>query len=153
MNTGDVNNTSSGSTKMVESGQVSKKTSQAMNLNATAVAMSHNEKPSKFTGQNFKTWQQKMSFYLTMLNLAKYLNEISPVVTIGDKEGEVDDRTAFSITQAWEQGDFLCRNYILNGLHDSFIGCMMCTKPQGLIRSRTQAEEFQLIIHGILPKE
>ncbi|KAL4351911.1 hypothetical protein GQ457_06G020360 [Hibiscus cannabinus] len=90
MNTGDVNNTSSGSTKMVESGQVSKKTSQAMNLNATAVAMSHNEKPSKFTGQNFKTWQQKMLFYLTMLNLAKYLNEDSPVVTIGDKEGEIE---------------------------------------------------------------
>ncbi|KAL4388943.1 hypothetical protein GQ457_09G027690 [Hibiscus cannabinus] len=89
MNTGDVNNTSSGSTKMVESGQFSKKTSQAMNLNATAVAMSHNEKPSKFTGQNFKTWQQKKLFYLTMLNLAKYLNEDSPVVTIGDKEGEI----------------------------------------------------------------
>ncbi|KAL4312565.1 hypothetical protein GQ457_01G017850 [Hibiscus cannabinus] len=89
-----------------------------MNQNTT-VAVSHNEKPSKFTGQNFKTWQQKILFYLTMLNLAKYLNEDSHVVAVRDGEGEVDDLTTFSITQAWEQGDLLCRNYILNGLHDS----------------------------------
>ncbi|KAL4347630.1 hypothetical protein GQ457_17G015920 [Hibiscus cannabinus] len=114
----DANKTSSGTTKIVESGQHSMHTSLLMNQNPT-VAVSHNEKPSKFTDQNFKTWQQKMLFYLTMLNLAKYLNEDPPVVAVGDGEGEVDDLTAFSITQAWEQGDFLCRNYILNGLHDS----------------------------------
>ncbi|KAK9030483.1 hypothetical protein V6N11_031909 [Hibiscus sabdariffa] len=101
--TGDANKTSSGIIKFVEPGQHSMQTSLPMNQNTT-VAVSHNEKSSKFTGQNFKTWQQKMLFYLTMLNLAKYLNEDSPVVTIGDGEGEVDDLTAFSITQAWEQG-------------------------------------------------
>ncbi|KAL4383408.1 hypothetical protein GQ457_15G020870 [Hibiscus cannabinus] len=70
----DVNNTSSGTTKAVESGQLSMQTSQPINLNTTVV-LSHNEKPSKFNGQNFKTWQQKMLFYLTMLNLEKYLKE------------------------------------------------------------------------------
>ncbi|KAK9033801.1 hypothetical protein V6N11_049985 [Hibiscus sabdariffa] len=115
---GGANKTSSGTTKVVEPGQHSMQTSMPMNQNTT-VAVSHNEKPSKFTGQNFKTWQQKMLFYLTMLNLEKYLNEDSHIVVVGDGEGEVDDLTAFSITQAWEQGDFLCRNYILNRLHDS----------------------------------
>ncbi|KAL4274112.1 hypothetical protein GQ457_13G011410 [Hibiscus cannabinus] len=71
---GDANKTSSGTTKSVESGQHSMQPSLPMNQNPM-VAMSHNEKPSKFTGHNFKTWQQKMLFYLTMLNMAKYLNE------------------------------------------------------------------------------
>ncbi|KAK9033708.1 hypothetical protein V6N11_049893 [Hibiscus sabdariffa] len=117
-----------------------------------------------------------------MLNLAKYLNEDPPVVAVGDGEGEVDDLTAFSITQAWEQGDFLYRNYILNGLHDSLYrvydvyktakalwtaldhkykaedaGTKMHMVAKFLnftmVDSRsivTQAEELQLIIHGIL---
>ncbi|KAL4362571.1 hypothetical protein GQ457_04G030970 [Hibiscus cannabinus] len=74
---GDANKTSTGTTKVVEQGQHSMQTSMPMN---PTVAVSHNEKPSKFTGQNFKTWQQKMLFYLTMLNLAKYLSEDPPVV-------------------------------------------------------------------------
>ncbi|KAL4302305.1 hypothetical protein GQ457_10G000030 [Hibiscus cannabinus] len=83
----DANKTSSGTTKFVESGQHSTQTSLPMNQN-TMVAVSHNEKRSKFIGQNFKTWLQKMLFYLTMLNLAKYLNEDSHVVAVGDGEGE-----------------------------------------------------------------
>ncbi|KAL4340351.1 hypothetical protein GQ457_08G017160 [Hibiscus cannabinus] len=74
---GDANKTSTGTTKVVEQGQHSMQTSMPMN---PTVAVSHNEKPSKFTGQNFKTWQQKMLFYLTMLNLAKYLSKDPPVV-------------------------------------------------------------------------
>ncbi|KAL4387698.1 hypothetical protein GQ457_09G020220 [Hibiscus cannabinus] len=82
---GDANKTSTGTTKVVEQGQHPMQTSMPMN---PTVAVSHNEKPSKFTGQNFKTWQQKMLFYLTMLNLAKYLSEDPPVVAVGDGEGE-----------------------------------------------------------------
>ncbi|XP_051121603.1 uncharacterized protein LOC127245004 [Andrographis paniculata] len=36
------------------------------------------EKPEKFNGQNFKTWQQK-TFYLTMLNLVDWLMEDASV--------------------------------------------------------------------------
>ncbi|KAL4363488.1 hypothetical protein GQ457_04G016320 [Hibiscus cannabinus] len=178
---GDANKTSSGTTKFVESGQHSTQMSLPMNHNTT-VAVSHNEKPSKFTGQNLKTWHQKMLFYLTMLNLTKYLNEDSPVVAVGDGEGEADDLTAFSITQAWEQGDFLCQNYILNGLHDSLYRVYDVHKTTKslwaaldhkykaedagtkkhlvakflnftMVDSRSvviQAEEFILIIHGII---
>ena len=92
----DVTKTSDAPTKKVEIGQSSVKTSQGqgrgsmktiqgMDVNMAAAA-SHNEKPSKFNGQNFKTWQQKMMFYLTMLNLEKYLKEDPLVIAVGDKE-------------------------------------------------------------------
>ena len=61
------------------------------------------EKPEKFDGTEFKRWQQKMLFYLTTLQLARFLQEDPPE----------------SRTDAWTQCDFICRNYILNGLDDS----------------------------------
>ena len=47
---------------------------------AVTVPVNHNEKPDKFTGLNFKTWQQKMLFYLTTLNLARFLKEDPPKI-------------------------------------------------------------------------
>ncbi|GJW93194.1 hypothetical protein Tco_0172866 [Tanacetum coccineum] len=44
----------------------------------TNTVANHAEKPEKFNGQNFKRWQQKMFFYLTTLNLARFLNETAP---------------------------------------------------------------------------
>ncbi|GKE02799.1 hypothetical protein Tco_1390782, partial [Tanacetum coccineum] len=46
----------------------------------TNTVANHVEKPEKFNGQNFKMWQQKMFFYLTTWNLARFLNEIAPQV-------------------------------------------------------------------------
>ena len=37
------------------------------------VSLSHAEKPEKFYSLNFKRWQQKMLFYLTILNLVRFL--------------------------------------------------------------------------------
>ncbi|KAH1082704.1 hypothetical protein J1N35_022465 [Gossypium stocksii] len=74
--------------------------------------MSHNEKPAKFTGENFKTWQQKMLLSLTMLNMVKLLNDDPPIF----REDKEDAITAFNIAEAWNNSDFLCRNYILNSL-------------------------------------
>ncbi|KAI3471415.1 hypothetical protein Pfo_030779 [Paulownia fortunei] len=54
--------------------------------------LAHGGKSEKFTGIDFKRWQQKMLFYMTTLNLARFLREDAPT------------------------SDFLCRNYILNGL-------------------------------------
>ncbi|KAK5771594.1 hypothetical protein PVK06_047817 [Gossypium arboreum] len=68
-----------------------------------AATVSHNEKPAKLSGQNFKTWQQKMLFYLTMLNLAKFLKDGHPTV----KEGKVDEVTTFTAVVAWKHSDFL----------------------------------------------
>ena len=55
-----------------------------------------------------------MLFYLTTLNLARFLTENAPVL----KDDEQDIQ-AVSAVDAWKHSDFLCRNYVLNGLTDS----------------------------------
>ena len=50
-------------------------------------------------------------FYLTTLNLVRFLREEAPSL----KEGE-SDRQVVAAVDAWKHSDFLCRNYILNGL-------------------------------------
>ena len=42
--------------------------------------VSHGEKPEKFNRNDFKRWQHKMLFYLTKLNLAKFLRRMLPFV-------------------------------------------------------------------------
>ncbi|KAK3036677.1 hypothetical protein RJ639_030246 [Escallonia herrerae] len=68
------------------------------------------ERPKKFNGKDFKRWQQKMLFYLTTLNLARSLQEDAPDL------GENPDRQTVAAVDAWKHSDFLCKNYILNGL-------------------------------------
>ncbi|KAL5567734.1 hypothetical protein UlMin_024309 [Ulmus minor] len=79
-----------------------------------SVPVNHGEKPEKFSGLNFKRWQHKMLFYLTTLNLARFLTENAPVL----KDDEQDIQ-AVSAVDVWKHSDFLCRNYVLNGLTDS----------------------------------
>ncbi|XP_075494915.1 uncharacterized protein LOC142532524 [Primulina tabacum] len=89
---------------------------------AVAVPANQGEKPEKFTGVDFKRLQQKMLFYLTMLNLARFLSEDAPKL----KEGEGDVESV-SAVEAWNHFDFLCRNYVLNGLADSLYN-VFCEK-------------------------
>ena len=86
------------------------------------VFISPREKPDKFNGLNFKRWQQKMLFYLTTLNLARFLTEDAPKL----KEDERDIQV-ISVIDAWKHSDFLCKNYVLNGLFDSLYN-VYCTK-------------------------
>ena len=53
-------------------------------------------------------------FYLTTLNLAKFLHEDTPVCN----ENETD-RQVFVAVDARKHSDFLCKNYILNGLNNT----------------------------------
>ncbi|KAM7484120.1 hypothetical protein LguiA_000129 [Lonicera macranthoides] len=55
-----------------------------------------------------------MMFYLTTLNLARFLTEERPKL----KEGEQDVQ-AVSAVDAWNHADYLARNTIMNGLADS----------------------------------
>ncbi|KAF3671026.1 hypothetical protein T459_17222 [Capsicum annuum] len=71
------------------------------------------EKPIKFTGVDFKRWQQKMFFYLTTLCLQIFTSEETPEVL----EGTLDQEK-FVVMEALKHSDCLCRNYILNGLQD-----------------------------------
>ncbi|WKA11227.1 hypothetical protein VitviT2T_028751 [Vitis vinifera] len=81
---------------------------------AVPISVSPGEKPEKFSGLNFKRWQQKMLFYLTTLNLTRFLTEDAPKL----KEDEHDIQVISAI-DAWKHSDFLCRNYVMNGLADS----------------------------------
>ena len=69
--------------------------------------------PDKFDGTNFKQWQQRMHFFLTTLNLAKYLTEVKPVLPADNT-----DPRALASLDAWKHGDFLCKGYIQNRLVD-----------------------------------
>ncbi|KAF5939434.1 hypothetical protein HYC85_023693 [Camellia sinensis] len=55
-----------------------------------------------------------MLFYLTALNLACFLREEAPIL----KEDETD-RQVVAAVNAWKHADFLCRNYVLNGLDNT----------------------------------
>ena len=55
-----------------------------------------------------------MLFYLTTLNLAKFLHEDALVCS----ENEADHQVVAAV-DAWKHFDFLCKNYILNGLDNT----------------------------------
>ncbi|GJV62109.1 retrovirus-related pol polyprotein from transposon TNT 1-94 [Tanacetum coccineum] len=59
-----------------------------------------------------------MFSYLTTLNLARFLNETAPQVE-PPTEGQPSNAQAVQAVEAWRHSDFLCHNYILNGLVDS----------------------------------
>ncbi|KAK3000928.1 hypothetical protein RJ639_022196 [Escallonia herrerae] len=54
-----------------------------------------------------------MLFYRTTLNLARFLQEDAPDL------GENPDRQTVAVVDAWKHSDFLCKNYILNGLDNA----------------------------------
>ena len=78
------------------------------------ISISLGEKPKKFNGLNFKRWQQKMLFYLTTLNLMRFLTKEAPKLKVDESDIQV-----ISAMDAWKHFDFLCRNYVMNTLTDS----------------------------------
>ncbi|KAF5931719.1 hypothetical protein HYC85_027890 [Camellia sinensis] len=140
------------------------------------VPVNHGEKPEKFSGTDFKRWQQKMLFYLTTLNLARFLREDAPIL----KEDKTD-RQVVAAVDAWKHADFLCRNYVLNRLDNKLYNVYSPIKTAKklweslekkyktedagskkfvvgrfldfvIVDSKTvisQAQDFQLILHDI----
>ncbi|KAL0456423.1 UNVERIFIED_CONTAM: hypothetical protein Slati_0981500 [Sesamum latifolium] len=89
------------------------------------------KRPEKLSGNDFKRWHQKMLFYLTTLNLERFLSEEAPIVF----EGETHTQKMVAM-DAWVHGDILCRNYILNGLSDTLYNVYSSAKtasPLGVI--------------------
>ena len=78
------------------------------------IFVSPREKPKKFNGLNFKRWQHKMLFYLTALNLARFLTKEAPKLNEDERDIQV-----INVVDAWKHFDFLCRNYVMNALMDS----------------------------------
>jgi hypothetical protein len=103
-------------------------------------------KPFKFHGSHFKRWQQKMLFFLTMKKVAYVLkddiyviptssiptesnnNGMAPMDTDKSNPAEKEKHIvehAEKVKQAninialWKDNDYLCKNFILNGLGDN----------------------------------
>ncbi|XP_073049459.1 uncharacterized protein [Primulina eburnea] len=92
-------------------------------------APAYGEKPPKVSCADFKRWQQKMLFYLTTLSLSRFLKEDSPVIVVDD-----NDSQRRNVVDAWNHSDFLCRNYILNGLDDTFYSVYCSVKTAKELR-------------------
>ena len=68
-----------------------------------------------------------MFFYLTTLNLAWFLTETAPELAKG-----MADAHFVSAVDAWKHSEFLCRNYVLNGLADALynVYCKVATAKE-----------------------
>ena len=55
-----------------------------------------------------------MLFYLTTLNLTRFLNEDGPKLDIGET-----DKEKLAAVDAWNHSDFLCHNYVLNSMENT----------------------------------
>ncbi|KAL2534640.1 Uncharacterized protein Adt_07991 [Abeliophyllum distichum] len=62
----------------------------------------HGEKPEKFNRVDFKRWQQKMMFYLTTLNLARFLTEDPHIVQQGE-----NNRASVIVLDVWRPQNFV----------------------------------------------
>ncbi|XP_010418973.1 PREDICTED: uncharacterized protein LOC104704615 [Camelina sativa] len=68
--------------------------------------------PDKFDGKaGFKTWQNKMHYYLVSMNMERYLTEDPPTLP----QGDIDVYVVGSM-DSWAQGDYCCKGQILNRL-------------------------------------
>ncbi|KAL2466528.1 Retrovirus-related Pol polyprotein from transposon TNT 1-94 [Abeliophyllum distichum] len=113
------------------------------------VPVNHGEKPEKFNGLNFKRWQQKMLFYLTTLNLARFLTEDVPKL----KHGLADSlynvySTMKTAKELWESLD---RKYKTEdaGAKKFIVGRFLDYKMMDSKTVISQVQELQIILHEI----
>ncbi|XP_075655079.1 uncharacterized protein LOC142625279 [Castanea sativa] len=113
------------------------------------VPVNHEEKPQKFNGIEFKRWQQKMLFYLTTLNLAKFLYGNAPKL----KENETDSVYS-SIKTAKDLGDYLDNKYKTGdaGTKKFIVGKLLDYKMVDSKIVLSQVQELQVILHEIHAK-
>ncbi|GKD97686.1 hypothetical protein Tco_1381583 [Tanacetum coccineum] len=83
-----------------------------------------------------------MFFYLITLNLAWFLNETAPQVE-PPKEGKLSNAQAVQAVEAWKHSDFLCHNYVLNGLVDSLYN-MYCKTTTAKRKYELRMERLNL---------
>ena len=74
-------------------------------------------KPFRLEGSHFKRWKQKMMFFLTVKKLFFVLINIRPTIRENAADAQKDELT--KEINSWNETDFVCKNYILNGLCDN----------------------------------
>ncbi|XP_071687092.1 uncharacterized protein [Rutidosis leptorrhynchoides] len=78
----------------------------------SGVATLNLNKPFQFEGIHFKRWKQKM-FFLTMKKVNSVLT--TEKSNVNEAADQVDEEQAKAL-KTWEDNNYLCKNYILNGL-------------------------------------
>ncbi|XP_073137178.1 uncharacterized protein [Henckelia pumila] len=126
---------------------------------AVPVPNSHGEKPEKFTVADFKRWQQKILFYLTTLNLARFLSDDAPKLKEG--EGYVESVSALeayslynvycekkTTKELWESLDIKYKTEDA-GAKKFLVGRFLDFKMVDSKLVVSQVQEIQVILHEI----
>ncbi|VFQ61851.1 unnamed protein product [Cuscuta campestris] len=97
------------------------------------------QRPPKFNGTNFKMWQQKMTFFLTVLGFAEYLQQDPP------EANDNNDPPVAMVNQAWYHNNYLTINYILKGLAETlycvYAGAKLGKELWSSLNKKYQAED------------
>ncbi|VFQ77106.1 unnamed protein product [Cuscuta campestris] len=108
-------------------------------VGAISVPASSVQRPPKFNGTNFKMWQQKMMFFLTVLGFAEYLQQDPP------QPNEASDPLVAMVNQAWYHNNYLAINIILEGLGDTlypvYAGAKLAKELWNGLNKKYQAED------------
>ncbi|GJU33146.1 retrovirus-related pol polyprotein from transposon TNT 1-94 [Tanacetum coccineum] len=82
----------------------------------SGVVVADINKPFRFEDVHFKRSKQKILFFLTMKKVASALTSQKPVVVETTELWEKEKQT--KALQDWTENDFMCKNFLLNGLLD-----------------------------------
>ncbi|VFQ70941.1 unnamed protein product [Cuscuta campestris] len=97
------------------------------------------QRPPKFNGMNFKMWQQKMTFFMTVLGFAEYLQQDPPQPNVAN------DPLVAMVNQAWYHNNYLAINIILEGLGDTlypvYAGAKLAKELWNSLYKKYQAQD------------
>ncbi|KAH0655528.1 hypothetical protein KY285_030410 [Solanum tuberosum] len=139
----------------VNAGTVSAATTSVAH-NRSNAALAPAEKPTKFSGVDFKIWQQKMFFYLTTLSLQRFINENVPVMSdeTPPEERFLDDlyNVYSNVKTSKELWDALEKKYKTEdaGMKKFIVAKFLDYKMIDSKTVVTQVQELQVIIHDLL---
>ncbi|GJZ65425.1 zinc finger, CCHC-type containing protein [Tanacetum coccineum] len=91
-----------------------------------------------FEGHDFRRWQKKMHFLLTMLKMVYVLT--TPITKLLE-DARVE---AIRIRAKWENDDYICRGHILNGMSDSLFDVYTNVKS-----AKELWDSLESTVHGV----
>ncbi|VFQ66863.1 unnamed protein product [Cuscuta campestris] len=104
-----------------------------------SVPASSVQRPPKFNGTNFKMWEQKMTFFLTVLGFAEYLQQDPPQLN------DANDPLVAMVNQAWYHNNYLTINIIFEWLAETlypvYAGAKLAKELWRSLNKKYQAED------------
>ena len=103
-------------------------------------SIKHSEKPEAFDGKNFKRWQMKLRFYLTVLKVVDLITSEKPSLAQA-----ADGFSNQADLDSWDSKDYMCRNYILNclipELYDIYYTCKTAKELWNSLEKKYSTED------------